>query len=96
MITVVRTLKWFLLLIGLAWAFYAGNAFFFLARAFPSARSTQYSLTEFLATLQGYAVVFGPFLLALIFLLIKWPERILGRNESTSHHRCRNSGIPGT
>jgi hypothetical protein len=74
MIKLIRILKWCLLFVGVGWATYSGNAFIFLARTFLTPRSVKYGLSEILANLQGYAVVFGPVIIAVIFLMIRWPE----------------------
>ena len=73
MTKIVKKVKLALLLISLSWTVYVANAFIFLARAFPSERPATYSFTEFLASAQGYAVVFGPAIISAFFLMIRWP-----------------------
>ena len=75
MIKLVRIVQWCLLLIGAGWAVYSTNYFIFLARAFPSHTAAKYDVPELLASTQAYVVVFGPVLIAAIFLMVRWPER---------------------
>jgi hypothetical protein len=70
----VRAGKWLLLLIALAWAWYAGSFFLFLARAVPVTEPVRNDMAHLLATVQGYAVVFGPAIVAGLVLIMKWPE----------------------
>ena len=71
----VRLVKWGLIVIGMGWTVYSANAFIFLARTFPSPEPVQHDV---LSSVQGYAVVFGPVIVALFFLMIRWPERSKG------------------
>ena len=80
MTNLIRLSKWVLLLISAGWALYSSNAFILLAQTFPTSESPGYGTSELLATLQGYAVVFGPAMLAAILLMIRWPENKLARN----------------
>ena len=73
MIWLVRIAKWVLLLGTICWAIYSANAFLFLARTFPSPEPFKQGVSELIASAQGYAVVFGPVIVALILLLIRWP-----------------------
>ena len=81
MTTLIRFVKWALLVISLGWAAYSANAFIFLARAFPSTTPDQSGLLELLASAQGYAIVFGPFAIAAGLLLIRWPEHMISMQE---------------
>jgi len=73
-IRLVRFVKWGLFLISVGWAVHADNVFIFLAKTFPSPGPAEYGLSELLASLQGYTVVFGPVVIAAIFLMVRWPE----------------------
>ena len=66
-------MKWALTFIAIGWAVYSANAFLFLARTFsePAKRG----VAELFASAQGYAIVFGPVVIALFFLIGGWPER---------------------
>ncbi len=77
---VVRLVKWSIFFLGLAWAVFSGNVFMFLGRTFPSIAPQKVNLEYFLASLQGYLIVFAPLAFGLIFLLIRWPEK---RSEPT-------------
>jgi len=67
----VRLAKWGLLIVGLGWAVYTASSLLALAGMFPPNR---HDTTEIIGSIQAYAVVFGPMILAALFLLIRWPE----------------------
>lgn len=73
MIRLIRLIKWGLTLISIVWAVYSADFFFFLARTFPE--PDKGGVAELFASIQGYAIVFGPILIALFFLTSRWPER---------------------
>ena len=71
-------------LIGVAWAAYSMDAIIFLSRAFPSKARTDGGVPALLASVEAYAVVFGPALIATFFLILKWPESTILRNANFS------------
>lgn len=61
---------WWLIVVGLllasiAWALYVIGFYLFLAHTFPTREAENRSWTAILATVQGYAVAFGPLFLML-------------------------------
>jgi hypothetical protein len=70
----VRAGKWLLLLLALAWTWYAGSFFLFLANTFPVTQPVPNGTSHLPATAQGYALVFGPAIVAGLFLIMRWPE----------------------
>lgn len=68
MTRLVRLVKWALIVIGIGWAVYSANAFIFLAQTFPSPEPGKHDIRELISSVQGYAVVFGPVIVALLFL----------------------------
>jgi len=73
-VILVRIAKWGLFLASLVWAAYASEFFIFLGTAFPCVGPKNYGLPQFLADMQGYAVVFAPTIVALLILMSKWPR----------------------
>jgi hypothetical protein len=71
----VRAGKWLLLLLALVWAWYAMLFFLFMADAFPVTQPKENDLSGLLASAQAYLLVFGPAVIAGLFLKMKWPER---------------------
>jgi hypothetical protein len=78
MIRPVRLVKWGLSVIAIGWAVYSANIFKFLAWTFPSPEPVQHGI---FSSIQGYAVVFGPVIVALFFLMIRWPETSKGNSK---------------
>lgn len=72
--TILVQLFFFLLSAG--WAVFSWTAFVLLANSFPSSGPFQYGISDFLASLQAYLLVFGPVVVAIIFLIVRWPNRL--------------------
>ena len=73
--------KWGLIVVAIAWAVYSTNAFLFLAKTFPSPGPVKQNTPELIANIQGYAVVFGPLIVAVLFRMIRWPEGSKGNSK---------------
>lgn len=72
----IRLIKFVLFLVSVKWAVYSSAGFETLARIFPaSPPQHEYGFLAFLADLQGYSVVYGPAIVAGIFLMIEWPKK---------------------
>gem|GEM_PF-2523300 len=84
MIRPMRLVKWGLLIIGICWAIYSASAFIFLARTFPFPELVKHGASELFASIQGYAVVFGPVILAVLLLMIRWPEGGKGNSKGSA------------
>jgi len=79
----IRAVKLFVFLAGIAWATYATCGFMIMARLFSDAGQDSPSLVSTLASVQAYALVFGPAAVALTLLLSRWPEnRLEGRDRA--------------
>jgi hypothetical protein len=72
----LRIIKWAVLCFAGAWAMFAMNGIIALSDVFPQTAPPR---SDFLATLQTYAVVFGPAIIAAFFLMIRWPENVIGK-----------------
>jgi hypothetical protein len=75
MINVIRFAKIILLVAGICWAVFATQGLMFLARTFPTPGPVVNSPTRILADAQGYALVYGPAVIALVLLFVRWPAR---------------------
>jgi hypothetical protein len=75
MTRLVVAVKCALLVISAGWCVYAANALILLTRTFPVPKPESYNLEDFIASIQGYSVVFGPLVVSAAFLLIRWPSK---------------------
>ena len=69
----VKAALFMLLALAASWAMYVASAFIWMAKAFPTSAPRSPDLGYVLASLQGYAVVFGP--LVAVTTLVVWAGR---------------------
>jgi len=63
-----------LVLLSAAWAVHVWRFYLFLASVFPTSKPVESNATEFLASLQGYAIMLGPLIIALLLLIIHFRQ----------------------
>ena len=66
------------------WAKYCSDAFLFLARTFPTATDDKFSWAKLGAQTQGYLLVYGPALAAILICFVNWPAK--GKKEPHERH----------
>jgi hypothetical protein len=71
----VMLVKGMLLAAALWWAKFSSDAFLFLARSFPTPPDDTISWAKLAAQAQGYLVVYGPALAAILICFVSWPAK---------------------
>jgi len=86
----IRVVKYFLVLIASGWAYLNISWYLFAVKAshlmqtttgIPSAPANNTELGNIVTIVQASLTTLGPLIIAVIFLLIKWPESILVANN---------------
>lgn len=84
---VIRLAQLFLLALAIGWAAYATSGLVALAQTFPTTTPHTASLSYALASIQGYAVVFGPSVVAIASLFVRRHGRSIVAKANASDRR---------
>ena len=88
MTVVIRGIKVLLVVAGLAWAAWVSSIYIAFARAFAPVFQGQPMETSALGTVEGYGIAFGPLVVAICLLFIRWPLK----RKSTTPNRGLKAG----